>query len=29
MNKSKIEEGSMFKMDRNFGAQGKRCPLKP
>jgi hypothetical protein len=26
MNKSKAKEGNMFRMDRNFGAQGKRCP---
>jgi len=26
MNKSKTKEGNMFRMDRNFGAQGKRCP---
>jgi hypothetical protein len=29
MNKNKTEERNMFRMDRNFGAQGKGCPLRP
>jgi hypothetical protein len=28
MNKNKTKEGNMFRMDRKFGAQGKRHPLR-